>query len=45
MDERMDRNPDGIAPDFERIDVQGQPVRLSDYRGRNVVLVLNRGFT
>ncbi|RMG51472.1 MAG: peroxiredoxin [Acidobacteria bacterium] len=26
------------APDFEAIDDRGQPVRLSDFRGRNVVL-------
>lgn len=34
-----------IAPDFELPDSQGNPVRLSDYRGRqHVVLVFNRGF-
>ncbi len=33
------------APDFELADVQGRTVRLSDYRGRqNVVLVFTRGF-
>jgi mycoredoxin-dependent peroxiredoxin len=33
------------APDFELPDVQGQPVRLSQFRGqKNVVLVFLRGF-
>ncbi len=33
------------APDFELIDVNDKPVRLSDYRGKkNVVLVFSRGF-
>ena len=33
------------APDFERTDAEGRPVRLSDYQGaRHVVLVFNRGF-
>ncbi len=33
------------APDFELSDYHGQPVRLSDYKGRtNVLLVFNRGF-
>lgn len=33
------------APDFILDDFAGRPVRLSDYRGRKiVVLVLNRGF-
>jgi peroxiredoxin len=32
------------APDFELTDISGKPVRLSDYRGRNVLLVFNRGF-
>ncbi len=34
----------GAAPDFEAPDVEGKPVRMSDYRGKNVVLVLMRGF-
>jgi peroxiredoxin len=33
-----------LAPDFELADTQGQPVRLSSFRGRTVVLVLLRGF-
>jgi peroxiredoxin len=33
------------APDFELVDTHGQTIRLSDYRGKNwVLLVLNRGF-
>ena len=33
------------APDFELTDVQGEAVRLSDYRGeRHVMLVFTRGF-
>jgi len=32
------------APDFVLPDLTGQIVRLSDFRGRNVLLVFNRGF-
>ena len=32
------------APDFTLTDYTGKPVRLSDFRGRNVLLVFNRGF-
>lgn len=35
---------DAPAPDFELIDLHGQTVRLSDFRGQNVLLVFNRGF-
>jgi len=35
---------DAPAPDFEAPDLEGRPVRLSDYRGKSpVVLVLIRG--
>ena len=33
------------APDFEAVDVEGKPIRLSDFRGSFVVLVLMRGFS
>jgi peroxiredoxin len=33
-----------VAPDFELTDTQGRTIRLSDYRGKPVVLVLLRGF-
>jgi peroxiredoxin len=32
------------APDFELADYTGKRVRLSGFRGRNVLLVFNRGF-
>ena len=32
------------APDFELADITGKPVRLSDFYGRDVLLVFNRGF-
>jgi peroxiredoxin len=33
-----------LAPDFEMADFNGKTVRLSDFRGRDVLLVFNRGF-
>ncbi len=34
------------APDFSLADVNGNPVSLSDFKGKShVILVLNRGFT
>jgi len=34
------------APDFTLLDVHGNPVTLSDFKGEShVILVLNRGFT
>lgn len=34
-----------LAPDFELTDLQGNAVRLSDYRGRQkIVLAFLRGF-
>jgi len=32
------------VPDFELTDYNGKPVRLSELRGRTVLLVFNRGF-
>ena len=32
------------APDFTLTSIQGEPVKLSDYRSRNVVLIFLRGF-
>jgi peroxiredoxin len=33
------------APDFTATDSEGRLIRLSDYRGKNnIVLVFNRGF-
>ncbi len=36
--------PGELAPDFELKDVEGKSVRLSDFRGRPVVLAFLRGF-
>ena len=36
---------DGMtAPDFELTDTRGKTIRLSDYRGKPVVLAMLRGF-
>ena len=32
------------APDFELADYTGRTIRLSDFRGQDVLLVFNRGF-
>jgi peroxiredoxin len=36
--------PGELAPDFELEDVLGHRVRLSDFRGKPVVLAFLRGF-
>ena len=36
--------PGDLAPDFELNDVQGNRVRLSDFRDRIVLLAFLRGF-
>ncbi len=36
--------PGDPAPDFELEDVQGNKVRLSEFRGKPVVLAFLRGF-
>ncbi len=36
--------PGELAPDFELKDVQGNSVRLSEFRGKPVVLSFLRGF-
>lgn len=36
--------PGEPAPDFELYDVKGNRIRLSDFRGRPVVLTFLRGF-
>ncbi len=42
MSNRLEMNM--LAPDFELTDTQDRTVRLSDYRGKPVVLALLRGF-
>ena len=37
-------NEKDLAPDFELVDTKGQEIRLSNFRGKPVVLVLMRGF-
>ena len=36
--------PGELAPDFELNDIDGNDVRLSDFRGKPVVLYFLRGF-
>ena len=36
--------PGELAPDFELQDIEGQSVRLSDFRGKSLVLTFLRGF-
>jgi peroxiredoxin len=36
--------PGELAPDFELKDIDGKIIRLSDFRGRPVVLSFLRGF-
>ncbi|MCL6507973.1 MAG: redoxin domain-containing protein [Bryobacteraceae bacterium] len=36
--------PGDVAPDFTLPGTNGEPVSLSDYRGKNVVLVFYRGY-
>lgn len=36
--------PGDLAPDFELADVQGKRIRLSDFRGKPVVVAFLRGF-
>jgi peroxiredoxin len=41
----IDANETPSAPDFTAADSDGEIIRLSDYRGKNnVVLIFNRGF-
>lgn len=40
----MDVEINRKAPDFEAEDVRGNIFRLSDHQGKNILLVLNRGF-
>ena len=36
--------PGELAPDFELKDVQGNQIRLSEFRGKPVILAFLRGF-
>lgn len=36
--------PGELAPEFDLDDIQGNRVRLSDYRGKPIVLYFLRGF-
>jgi peroxiredoxin Q/BCP len=37
-------SPGEPAPEFELVDLNGKAIRLSDFRGRPVVLAFLRGF-
>ena len=37
-------NPGELAPDFDLKDVDGKSIRLSDFRGKPVLLSFLRGF-
>jgi AhpC/TSA family len=41
---RLVTHPEGNAPDFALLDAHGTMVRLSDFRGRPVILTFLRGF-
>ena len=34
-----------LAPDFTMVDADGKQIHLTEYRGKNIVLVFNRGFS
>ena len=36
--------PGDLAPDFELEDIEGKRIRLSDFRGKPVLLAFLRGF-
>lgn len=36
--------PGELAPEFELTDVQGDQIRLSDFRGKPVLIAFLRGF-
>jgi peroxiredoxin len=36
--------PGELAPDFELQDIEGKSIRLSDFRGKPVILSFLRGF-
>jgi peroxiredoxin len=41
----LDENQTSLAPDFSATDSEGKVISLTDYKGKNnIVLVFNRGF-